>query len=804
MTLMRNKGILLLTALAVSCSVSAADVRVSPGPLALEKARDQVRALIAENGGKPPREGISVILADGDYALSAPLKLSAADSGTKESPIVWRAANRGKAVVTGALSVRAVSVDWSAQPASLIPEKARAHVRCWQLPDGAPLPGFYAGGCCARPDLEDDAVCVFSGGARAVPARWPNGRFARTGRPVGEEKEAKTSFGKAVKRNDAGVFRLKGAPLAAWAKEPDLWAYGMYGVEWSDISSPVLKADPVAGTLAVEPSKNKYGFGQNMPFFVFNAFCELDEEGEWAIDRKARRLYLWGRDDAPPLVAGADTLVAGEKVQHVVFDGIVFEVARGTAISFQKPESVGIRSSCVRRTGGNGILLKDAHACRVEGCDLYDLGKAGVYIDHARKVTFERGENVVDNCHIHHYGRIIPNYNPGIALLGCGNRATHNLIHHSPHQGIYFNGNDHYIGFNVCHDCCSFTDDAGTIYCCMRDWAMRGTVIEYNAIHMTGKQPLAKHVNGIYLDDWSSGMTLRGNIINRAPKGIYVGGGNSNIMTKNVLINAPVAICVGTRGLDSFAKATTALGAKSFVYKLYLKEKKKWSAEAWQSRYPHLAELESLPPVEAHNANFNELSNNVCVATHGMRLENKAAIESRTLVKDNLELDGDPGFVDYAGFDWELKPDSPARKTLGGGTRFAEMGLYADAKRFSPAVKHGADMTPPRPFGVELEPAQPALWVAIAKGGGKRVKQGYFRCGEAMADWTEYEFTFVATDTGKARFNLSNKPGCAKSEYQGVLLNGQSLKGDGENFFANLTKGTEYTVTVIARAAPQR
>lgn len=797
------KIVMLGVALAASASMPAQNVGVTPGPQALEQAQHAVRKLLQQNGGTPPKDGIVVILADGEYVLSQSLRLGSQDSGTKASPIVWKAANRGKATIVGSAPIREVEIDWKSFPASLIPANSRKFVRCWEIPGKDPLPGFYGGGCCAHKELDDNAIGVFSGGERAIPARWPNDRFARTGKPIGEVSKRKDSFGRNDKRINSGVFKLKGAPLAAFAKEPDLWAYGMYGMEWSDISSPVVKADPEAGTLAIEPSKNPYGFLADMPFFVFNAFSELDREGEWTIDRKARRIYLWGRDGKAPLVATLDSLVVGEGASNVVFDGIVFEGVRGTALDFRKADGICVRSSCVRRTGHNGIAFGNSRNCRVEGCDLYDLGRAGVIMDSGKQVGFERGENAVDNCHIHHYGRIIPNYNPGISLLGCGNRATHNLVHHSPHQGIYFRGNDHYIGFNICHDCCSFTDDAGTIYCCMRDWTKRGTVVEYNAIHMTGKQPYAKHVNGIYLDDWSSGMILRGNIINRAPKAIYLGGGNSNIMTKNVLINAPCAINVGTRGLDSFAKNTTIKGADSFIYKSYLKAKKSWPSDQWQNRYPHLAELESLPPVEAHNANFNELSNNVCVATHGILLSNKAAIEKRTLMADNLELDGDPGFVDYAGFNWELKPDSPARKVLGGGTRFGEMGLYADPKRFSAAVKHGEGMTPPRPYGVEPEPAQPKVWIACKTDAGKKVKQAFFSTTEAAAEWTDYEFSFTANLTGLANVRLMNSPELAKTEYRDLKVDGKPIPGKDEHYTMNVENGAEYTVTFAARIAPK-
>ena len=788
-------------AILFECVQAQQTIRISPGDGCLLRAHDAVRKTIRVHGGHVPKGGLTVVLEDGTYVLDRPLEFALEDSGSPGSPVVWRAAHRGKAVISGARrDIREVRIDWTRPPASLIPKTSRPHVRCWELGGDDPLPGFYSGGCCALPKLDDFAICVFSRGERCESARWPNGGvFARTGKPLGEPSRVKGAFGGESSQVNSGVFRLANAPLEKWALEPDLWAYGMYGREWSNISSPVVKADPVAGTLAVEPSKNPFGFYEHMPFFVFNAFSGLDREGEWAIDRKSRRIYIWGRDDAPPLIAGTETLLKGTGSSHLAFAGLVFEAVRGTAIAFDGAEDVRIVASCVRHANGNAIDFKKSRRCRVEGCDIYDIGRQGILLDGGDRNTLTAGDNVADNCHIHHYGRISPNYNPGVSLKGCGNRATHNLIHHSPHQAIFFHGNDHYIGYNVCHDCCSFTDDAGTIYCCMRDWTMRGTVIEYNVIHMTGKQPRAKHVRGVYLDDWSSGMVVRGNIINRAPQGIYIGGGHGNVVSRNVVLNTPEAICIGSRGMDSFAKSTTRHGADSWIYRKYQKAKGVWNTTIWRERYPLLPELERLPdPIDAHNANFNEVSNNLCVATGGIATNNWEAIRDRTLLTENLETDVDPGFVDYAGFNWELKPGASARRTLSGGTHFGDMGLYESKKRFSPAVRHGMDMTLPRPIGVEKLMAM----VDVLARYKKRTLAGV--CTEAEAEWQTYELKFVPEETGTAALRLFNKPERERTEYADVRVQGAELSGDGEVRRLKFERGQKVEVSFKARRVPLR
>ena len=228
-----------------------------------------------------------------------------------------------------------------------------------------------------------------------------------------------------------------------------------------------------------------------------------------------------------------------------------------------------------------------------------------------------------------------------------------------------------------------------------------------------------------------------------------------------------------------------------------------WNKSPWLERYPMLPELEKLPtPIDAHNANFNEVSNNLCVATGGITTNNWDAIRERTVIADNLETDCDPGFVDYAGFNWELKSDSPARKTLGGGTRFGEMGLYDSKNRFSPAIKHGEGMTPPRPLGVEKLSALVDVLVRY----NKRTLAG--RTGiEAEAEWKDYVLDFVPEENGTAALRLSNWADREKTEYadlqvEGAELKGSEFQGACEVRWLKFEKGRKVTVSLKARRAP--
>ena len=384
----------------------------------------------------------------------------------------------------------------------------------------------------------------------------------------------------------------------------------------------------------------------------------------------------------------------------VTFDGFVFEHARTTAVRFNNSVRAKVLSSVFRHTSSWGVKVARGTGCRVEGCDMYDLGEGGVSLEGGDFKTLTPGNNVADNNHIHHYGLVVPNYRPGVQLDGVGNRCTHNLIHHTLHQAVAFGGNDHVIGFNVCHDCCTFNDDAGTIYCCQRDWSKRGTVIEHNIIHMTGKQPRATHTEAIYLDDYSSGVTVRGNIINRASYGVYIGGGQDCDVYGNVIMNCGAAISLGSRGIETFARGISSKGRESSMFKRLERNRALFEGPLWKSRYPNMMRVFDFPDAQhAHDAHFNRITNNVCVTSGPVSKGNWKHVSDTCVVTNNLEVGQDPGFEDYARFGWNLKP-GPARDMVG-ALRFAEIGLYDSPRRVSPAVKFAADVTPPRPLRFE-------------------------------------------------------------------------------------------------------
>ncbi len=778
-------------------------VRVKPGAGTLEKGLADVGALLAAQNGRAPEGGVVLELEDGVYPVTRTLEVTQAESGRAGAPVAIRARHRGKAVITGANTLAPWRPVTDPEVLSRLPEATRGRVVACTVPGTGPLPGFRGGGCIRRHELSENPVQLFQAGRRLVCARWPKHAPAFTGYPLGPViPSLKTCDGRMY---DGGIFRFPSPRLAAWAHERDLWAGGQWFYEWSNTVAPVEKVDPVRGTLTVDMLQNGFGLKYGAPFFVLNALSEMTEPGDWVVDRAARTIYLLPREDtagAPVSMPCASSVFRARGWRHGVLDGLVFELALGNGVILADTVDVTLRASCIRHMGGTGVQVERARCTRVTGCDLYDIGCGGISLNGGDRLALTPGSNVVENCHIHDYGVIVPNYMAGVGVGGCGNRVAHNLVHDGAHQAFIFDGNDNYLGYNIVHDVCK-SCDAGAIYCCTRDWTRRGNVVECNIVHMSGKQPRCSHTNGIYLDDYSSGMTVRSNIINRASMGVYLGGGSQNLVEGNLILNAPLPFCLGTRDARSWcARMWVKEGTNGILHEAFLKHRDVYTNALWTAHYPALKRLLRFPdPTFPYNALENVIRDNVAAgAKEGFNRENWAVIAPYNMMTNNQICAGDPGFVDYANFDWRLRDDSPYRAQLG-SIPVTRMGLYASADRFSPAVRFGPQVTPPR--SIRPEPTLAEMNVTIQRVGTDWKKDraqvnftGYQGCeppdGSAghglmarlgpanpfTGDWRTYEFAFVPCFDGKVRVVLAGGPGEPTDVRNAVLTGAKGFRTD--------------------------
>lgn len=834
---MNHCSVLLLTGACAVVGCGATVVRVVPDtPISTPvAARDAVRELKVKNGGALPVGGVEIVFADGEYALPEPLELDARDSGTKEAPVVWRAENRGRVTFSGARKLTGWRRPDDPAVLALLPASAKAKVLVADVPHDLDIPDFHGGSEEMYSKRLNFPLWPYQDGRRLDSARYPN-------RPP-DPRELKPGFiftGMLTHGKHGGEFKLRQMKekLAVWQREPYLWAYGTFLHEYADMKMRVAAIDPERETMKLDNTWYPRGFGANRPFHVFNAFSELDAPGEWVLDRDRRRIYLWPVSDTvktPPVLGTTMYLVKGTNAADVVFEGLDFRYCRRDAMRFDACRDVSVRASTFAHVGAWGVTVQGGADCRVEGCDLADLGEGGIRLHGGDWKTLTPSRHVADNNHVSHYGEVIPSYRPGVSLSGVGNRCTHNLIHHTRHQAVWFNGNDHVIGFNVIHDTCLFNDDAGAIYCCQRDFTKRGTVIEYNFIHATGKRPIPTNVHCIYLDDWSSGTIVRGNVMNQASWGLHLGGGQATVASNNLAIACERWCCLGTRRWPQHFP-NGKIDEQSKFYRPLVENAALWETPAWKGRYPHMFDPLSIAnKVLAHDPIACDIENNLYWACDPEELPPFKEILPYITVRGNVAATNDPGFVDYANRNFNLKPGSPAWKLFGGNSRFDEMGLYDSPYRASPAVKFGADvsgisMLKGRPKQVRqaaviridvVVDALPDGEKEIARemdnafilpsSKGKRIV-GFSETDDAPYDchWEQCSFSFVPNFDCTAAISLSGRFG-QFTDYRNVKVTGAAMDRElsgstnhNHQRAAKLTlkKNVRVTVDFEARAHP--
>lgn len=319
----KTTGILLLAAF----NASAVDYYISPtgsdttgdgsssSPWqTLQKARDAARTV-----SRPLTEDINIILKNGTYELSSTLSLSAVDSGSASYKVTYRAENAGQATISGG----SVVTGWSDANNDGI----------WQASVAANV----------------DSRLLIVDGNRAIRAR--------------------STDGSGWSRNSTGYSAPAGA--SNWSNQDDVELVFYY--RWKMYRGSV---DSIAGNQATldEPFFSGSALGpfglvdQNAGVrWAENALELLDQEGEWYLDKHADILYykpkvgenLTGSSTVDVVLPRLETLIAGDNVDYVEFDGIRFADA-----TWLKPNSdigyLSVQSGVHFTTDTNYITIEDA------------------------------------------------------------------------------------------------------------------------------------------------------------------------------------------------------------------------------------------------------------------------------------------------------------------------------------------------------------------------------------------------------------------------------------------------------------
>lgn len=617
----------------------------------LERARDALRE--RRQGPEMLQEGATIWLRGGDYPRAETLELTQDDSGSAEGAVVWRAYPEETVRLLGGRTLTGFQPVADSAVLNRLPENARRHVRQLDLQTlGVSEFGSLASRGFSRPTTP--AHCeLFCNGQPMTLARWPDeGEWAHiAGFPAAGGQD--DSHGGKIGEIEQG-FHFSGDRPLTWQDTDDLWVHGYWSWDWANSYERVAELDREQRLIRTAPPHGLYGFRTGQRFYFLNVLEELDQPGEWYLDRAKGLLYFWpptnsDQDFSAALSVLDRPLLRLTDTSHVTFQDLTLEATRADAIQIHGGTGNRITGCLIRNVGNWAVRISGGSDHGVTGCDIFDTGDGGVSLQGGDRQTLAAGQHYVENCHFARQGRWSKCYVPAVLMSGVGLRAAHNLIHDHPHCAILFGGNEHWIEFNEIHHIALETGDVGAIYT-GRDWTFRGNRIRHNFIHHTGGVGMGSM--GVYMDDCVSGTEVYGNIFYKVHWAMFIGGGRDHQVTNNVFVDCDPAVRMDGRGLD---KSPVWL---NMVYDFMKKQLAAVPQDLYRQRYPaisdtdrYYATTDGIPPEN------NVVARNICV---GKWLEvGWHATPDMVKLGPNYVGD-DPGFADVEQMDFRLSDDSPA------------------------------------------------------------------------------------------------------------------------------------------------
>ena len=681
----------------------------------LEAARDTIRKL--KTGQPQPAGGVTVWLRGGLYRIAKTFELDERDSGTKDAPSVYRACEDEEVRLSGGQELEPAAFREVTDPAILerLPEAARGKVLQVDLKaQGITNFGQMRRRGFGHPYVSAGLELFFNDQPMQL-ARWPNKGVVRIGKVLDRGSEPRSGDFS----NRGGKFTYDYDRPARWKQADDIWLSGLFCYGYADDTIKVKAIDTQQKTITLADA-HVYGVRSGvtwLAYYALNLLEEIDQPGEWFLDRKSGVLYFWvpGPLEKAKISVSRleEPMVAMEGTSYVTLRGLTLEVARGIGIYIERGASnliagctlrnLGVVAVCIGQGGkpdprpcggwaldiaaekgesvpvepvsrqlgnwahsiyGNTTWNRQAGSNHgVVGCDIYNTGAGGVSLGGGDRKTLTPAGNYLLNCHIHDFNRLDRTYRSGVNIDGVGNRVAHCLIHDAPHCALLLWGNDHRVEYNEVHHVCLWADDMGAFYT-GRDPSQQGNMLRHNFFHHNGGRG---GTCTIYLDDGTCGATAFGNVFYRTAGVFWINGGHDHVVRNNLFIDTGAAVGCGMNNSQWMGYVRDPLQV------LRLRKAIDVTKPPYVTRYPKLANTFDHSPTLRRG---NEVCANVSVRSGDFG-------RGTNEVKDNLVVQEDPGFVDAAGMDFRLRPDSIVFSKIPGFQKipFEKIGLYKDEYR---------------------------------------------------------------------------------------------------------------------------
>ena len=424
-----------------SGKVSEPTVDKDDGPFAtFSRARDAVREL----KGQGIREDIVVQIRGGDYRLGETLVFGLEDSGEDDFTISYEAFPGEKPVFSSDVEI----TGWKPLESSISGLADAAIGNVWVA------------------DVSEHFFTLYDGERRLPRARSQG--FIPVEQPKKKASKTRLNFPEGTLKDWPNLedVEIIVRPHHAWVAN----ILGLASVDETNQVATTL----IPATYGMDPLHFLEGTDS---VWVENVPDALDEPGEWVLNSKEGKLYLWPEEDGAPKNITAPRLreyfrVEGDidvegpndtPVRNLHFRGLTF--TRGESYRVAADDK-GLQHDWEMHDKDNALVrLRGAENCVIEDCHFTQSGGGAIRVDlHGQKIKIQGNHiehiggtgillcgygpgtkdvnrnNLVSNNRIHDVGEIYL-HSPGVFLWQSGeNRVANNLIHNTPYSSVIVSG----------------------------------------------------------------------------------------------------------------------------------------------------------------------------------------------------------------------------------------------------------------------------------------------------------------------------------------------------------------------------
>ncbi len=612
-------------------------------------------------------EGMVVInIKGGEYAVSETVELTAADNN-----LVIRAVPGEKVTLTGGKKIK--YEDFSAETDEqllkrIVTAGARSKIISADL-KGLGIENLGENKVSGMGLKCDYAPTLTYNDRYLTIAQYPNGKdYIYTGNILVDGTKSEKND---VTKGYEIVYTVKDSRYKNWNDASDIWALGWYLHDWAESMTPV-KIDFEKGTFTAET--HYAGIVPDRRVKFFNLLEEIDEPGEYYIDRESGKLYMIAPDGFKAgeylVFSSLDKdIITLEGCENITIQGIRFEGTTERGIYGTECRKCIVNDCEFTAMGKMAVgFEKDSRDCVVKNSYIHDVSAAGISLMGGNEETLEPGNNAAENCHIERFMQYKQTYADAVHMEGVANKISHCEINDAPHQAIRYKGQFNVIEYCDIYRVCTDTSDAGAIYA-GTDWTDRKNEIRHNYFHDLKMidTTAGMEMQAVYLDDMHASTAVYGNVFYKCDSVALYGGGRDNTFENNLMLECKKPFRFDARGTTWMTKDGSSQGKNLYSFL----NSSAWQTEIWKETFPELAIVLENKPEEPVG---NTIRNNLIYGTPAMEID--------PLVGENgiVELPVDVKTSDFVSFgsDFRIKEDSKVFEKLPDFNQieFEKMGRY--------------------------------------------------------------------------------------------------------------------------------